>query len=95
VCRRRLDFFLCPEVGLGFLILACTSTRAHERARARTRMLGRAEGWLRLVVLKDVRVSRGDAQDERMSLSVGRALFVCEGAALGCRLFSSTSELSV
>ena len=32
-------------------------------------MLGRAEGWLRLVVLKDVRVSRGDAQDESMSLS--------------------------
>ena len=26
---------------------------------------------------------------------MGRALFVCRGAALGCRLFSSTSELSV
>ena len=64
MCRRRLDFFLCPEDGLGLLILACTSTRAHERARARTRMLGRAEGWLRLVVFKRVRVPRGGAQDE-------------------------------
>ena len=41
----------------------------HASTRACARMLGRAEGWLRLVVLKDVRVSCGDAQDESMSLS--------------------------
>ena len=32
---------------------------------------------------------------QRFESVVERALFVCEGAALGCRLFSSTSELSV
>ena len=67
MCRRRLDFFLCPEVGLGFLILACTSTRAHERAQAHARMLGRAEGRFRFLRLKEC--SRGDGRHEGMRVA--------------------------